>query len=306
MSLMNDFLLRIKKIRNLFRILDHVRMAMGRIESRQCAQIKSMDLLTHEFSVYSQDGEDGIIQFLVRLIPVPRPVFIEFGVQDYLEANTRFLLMNNRWSGLVLDCLQKNVDFIRNDSVSFMHALEAKCAFVDRDNINQLLKESGITGDMGLLSIDIDGNDYWVWEAVDCISPRIVICEYNSLFGPTRRVTIPYDAAFMRTRAHFSNIYYGASIAALTTLGKKKGYSLIGSNSLGNNLFFVRNDVLGDLKPLDPASAYVRARFREALDSSGRPKKLSFEESWRLIGEMPLIDLEHNETVKVSSLNFAG
>ena len=102
-----------------------------------------------------------------------------------------------------------------------MHDLKPVPAFVTAENINTLIRDNGFAGEVGILSIDIDGNDYWVWKAISCVQADIVICEYNSRFGSERAVTIPYDPNFYRTEAHSSNLYFGASIRALTLLGQK-------------------------------------------------------------------------------------
>lgn len=110
--------------------------------------------------------------------------------------------------------------------------------FVTTENINDLFRGNGVDGDIGLLSIDINGNDYWVWEAIKDVSPRIVMVEYNARFGSHRAVTVPYDPAFGRAKAHHSRIYYGASLAALVLLGSRKGYEFVGCNSTGNDAFW--------------------------------------------------------------------
>ena len=187
--------------------------ALGRIEQRQTAQASGFR--ESEFRVFSQWGEDGIIQFLLQHVPIKRPLFIEFGVENYIESNTRFLLTNNQWSGIVIDGSDENIEYIKRDPIYWAANLKAVSAFITKDNINELITQNGITGDIGILSIDIDGNDYWVWKAIDCVSPSIIICEYNSLFGPVAEVTTPYDPAFVRDTALFSKVYYGASISAL-------------------------------------------------------------------------------------------
>ena len=296
---------RISQIGELLRRVDDLQKAVGRLEARQLLSpgAPKRALQEYEFKVYSQWGEDGIIQFLVHQIDIPNKVFVEFGVQDYKESNTRFLLQHNNWSGLVIDASREGIDYIRNDELYFRNNLRAVCAFIDKDNINKLIAENGIRGDIGLLSIDIDGNDYWIWNAIECISPRIVICEYDSLLGSRSAVTTPYDKNFDRSAAHFSFLYGGASLKALYLLGKKKGYALVGSNSDGLNAFFVRNDVLGTLTPLTPEQAYVKARFRNSKDASGKLTYLNFEESVKLIAEMPLFDVEKEELVKVKDVN---
>ena len=208
--------------------LERLQLAVGRLERLARAR-EAGDFNAHEYGVFSQWGEDGLIAHLVSRVPIEHRTFVEFGVEDYREANTRFLLMTQNWRGLVLDGSDAHIRAIRADDVSWRYDLDARCAFVTRDNINGLLRDAGFTGDLGLLSIDIDGNDYWVWEAIDAVSPRIVVAEYNSLFGARHAVTVPYDEAFVRGRKHHSNLYYGASIAALARLGAAKGYSLVGS-----------------------------------------------------------------------------
>jgi hypothetical protein len=178
------------------------------------------------------------------------------------------------------------------------------CAFITRENINDLLRGQGITGDIGLLSIDIDGNDYWVWEAIDCVSPRIVICEYNSLFGRSARVTIPCTRTFIRTEAHFSKLYYGASLAALHSLGRRKGYSLVGSNLAGNNAFFVRDDLVGDLPLVAPADAYRRCQFREAHDRAGNLTFADFQASLKEIEDLEVYNLDSESMVKIKELGI--
>jgi len=266
--------------------------ALGRIEARQLRDLSIADVHGSEFRVFSQWGEDGILQHLLRNISVSKKIFIEFGVENYTESNTRFLLMNDNWSGLVIDGSSKNVDFIKSDDIYWRYNLKAECAFITRENINELICRSGINGEIGLLSIDIDGNDYWVWEAVNTIMPSIVVLEYNARFGPERAVTVPYDATFIRSAKHYSNIYYGASLTALCLLGKRKGYSLVGCNTAGNNAFFVRNELRpSDLPEVEPAEAFVKLQFRESRDIHGKLSFLTEAEETVLLDKLPLIEV---------------
>jgi len=179
------------------------------------------DIRQAEFKVFSQWGDDGIIQFLVSYLDIPTKTFIEFGVEDYSESNTRFLLINNNWKGVVLDGNPKDIQYIQEDEIYWRHDLTAKQVFVTAENINQVIKESGFTGEIGLLHIDIDGNDYWVWKSIEVVNPIIVIVEYNSVFGMDRAITVPYNPSFDRTEAHYTNLYFGASLKALVVLTKK-------------------------------------------------------------------------------------
>lgn len=227
-----------------------------------------------EFRVFSQFGDDGIIQYLLQHVDAPES-FIEFGVETYRESNTRFLLVKDNWRGLVIDGSEANVASITTMAEHWRHDLTAVASFITRDNINDLFTTAGFTGEVGLLSIDIDGNDYWVWEAIEVVSPVVVVAEYNSVFGPEAKVTVPYAADFTRRAAHHSHLFFGASLGALCDLAERKGYAFVGSNSNGNNAYFVRLDQLGDLRALSAAEGYVESRFRESRDASGNLTHLS-------------------------------
>jgi hypothetical protein len=289
-----------------YRRLQRIQEALGRIEKRQIGASPATQFNDAEFRVFSQWGEDGLIQHLIDRVPVPNKVFVEFGVENYVESNTRYLVINGRWSGLVMDGSAANIDFIQRDPISWACDVKSVSAFIARENINELLESNGIRGDIGLLSIDIDGNDYWVWEAIRCISPRIVICEYNSLFGPVARVTVPYDPAFIRDKAHHSKVYYGASIAALEALGRSKGYTLVGGNSAGNNAFFVRDDLMTAVKPASAAEAYRQPRFREFHDEYGHLTYDNFESQLVKIGDLMVFDLDRQTSVKIGDLPRSG
>jgi len=255
-----------------------------------------------EFKVFSQFGEDGIIQYLIHNVQIENEAFIEFGVADYRESNTRFLLINNNWRGLVIDSGRSNIERIIKDPIYWKFELQAVHDFVNRDNIDRIIRENNFSGDIGLLCIDIDGNDYWVWESIQAVSPTIVIVEYNSIFGNRRAVTIPYDASFERSRAHYSDLFWGCSLKALCMLAERKDYAFVGSNSNGNNAFFVRKDKLGNLKTMDIESGYVESRFRESRDLQGRLSYLSGSDRLKAIGEMQVYDLESNTLIRIESL----
>jgi hypothetical protein len=244
-----------------------------------------------EMKVFSQFGEDGIIQYLINRIPIDTDTFIEFGVEDYVESNTRFLLKHDNWRGLVIDGNAASVEAIREDRVSVYHDLTSVCAFVTRENIDGLIRGAGLAGDIGLLSIDIDGNEYWVWKAITAVSPRIVVCEYNSLFGPEAAVTIPYAPDFDYNRAHHSRLYFGASLAALCSLAEEKGYDFAGTNSAGHNAFFVRKDVSQFVRTFTAKEGYVECRFRESFGLRREKTFLSGKNRIRAIMDLPVHDV---------------
>jgi hypothetical protein len=151
---------------------------------------------------------------------------------------------------------------------------------------------SGFDEDLGLLSIDIDGNDYYVLQAIESFKPRILICEYNAVFG-ARKITVPYDDNFQRTNKHFSNLYFGASLSALVYLAQTRGYSLVGVNSNAVNAFFVRNDLLSDkLTVLTADEAFFPSEFREARDSHGQLTYCSGDLRLAQLAGMPVVNVE--------------
>jgi hypothetical protein len=285
--------------------IDDLAVLIGRLSAeRQAEQGILGSIQDAEFKVFSQFGEDGILQYLVRtcgIMPEER-IFVEFGVETYDEANTRFLLHTGQWSGLVIDGSKSNIAAIHNSDVVWRHGVEAIAAFIDRDNIDELISSAGISGRIGILSIDIDGNDYWVWERIRSVDPVIVVAEYNSVFGPDRAVSVPYSEDFVRNKAHHSNLYWGCSIQALAHLAGRKGYALVGSNSAGNNAFFVRRERLNGLSESVASNAYVCSHFRESRDRAGNLTWLHGIERRRLIRHLPLVDVTTGETLTVGDL----
>jgi hypothetical protein len=281
--------------------VDWLRAQIGGLESRQVTTLGSHEIRSSEFKVFSQFGDDGIIQFLVQRVRIENDIFIEFGVGDYRESNTRFLLLHDNWQGLIMDSGDAMHEFLRSSGLAWRHEIDAKTAFIDRTNINDLIRAAGIEGDIGLLSIDLDGNDYWVLEAIDVVQPRIIVAEYNSVFGAEAAVTVPYDPGFARDEKHWSWLYWGASLSALTKLANEKSYALAGGNRAGNNAFFVRRDVLGEIPEVDVEHAYVACRYRDSRDREGDLSYVSTHEArLRLIADLPLVDLVSGREVTVA------
>lgn len=227
------------------------------------------DIQNAEFQIFSQWGDDGIINFLVNYLHIKEKNFVEFGVENYTECNTRFLLINDNWRGLIMDGSESNMQSVRNEMLYWKYDLTAVATFITAENINGLLLDNGFKGEIGLLHIDIDGNDYWVWKAINVVQPILVIVEYNSVFGDQNPWTTPYNPSFIRTKAHFSNLYFGSSITSLCDLAEEKGYSFIGCNSNGNNAYFVRKDRLRQLQVKTVKEGYVLSKFSEGRNMNG-------------------------------------
>lgn len=272
----------------------HNRVLMGKLLSRQQHEVHSLQ--DAEYKVFSQYGDDGIIQYLIKTAAIRSQSFVEFGVETYVEANTRFLLINDNWKGLVMDGSSQNIAYIQSDPFFWQHHLIARQTFITAENINSLLTENGFEGPLGLLSIDIDGNDYWVWKAIHAVDPDIVVAEYNSLFGAERAITVPYQPDFVRSKAHYSHLYFGVSLAALCDLAAEKGYSFVGCNSVGLNAYFVKTSQLGTLKPLTAAEGYVYSKFREARDPNGNLTYAAGDDRIAVIRGLPVFNTRTQKT----------
>lgn len=264
---------------------EDLKLMIGRVLSGQ-SRGDAVFAPEQEYKVFSQFGDDGIIDSLVSCMNPETKVFVEFGVENYRESNTRFLLMNRNWSGLVMDASESNIAFIRNEEYFWRYNLKARCAMIDAENINRLLAEEGIPEHFGILHIDIDGSDYWVWKALAGYEPDIVIMEYNSVFGIDKAVTVPYNPAFDRHAAHSSNLYFGASLLALCDLAEEKGYDFVGCNLAGNNAYFVKKGFSNAVVPVSPSHGYVESRFREGRDENGKLTYLTGSQRRELISGM--------------------
>lgn len=288
--------------------LENIKMAIGAHEARMIKNSTIKSIQDAEFKVFSQFGEDGIIQYLVNKIPITNKVFIELGVGDYSESNTRFLLMNNNWQGRIVNSGTEHIEFIKNKKLGdfyYRYNIKAISSFIHKENIQNIIEKLNLPKDIGLLSIDLDGIDYWIWNEIKSISPRIVIIEYNSHFGSNFAITIPYEKNFDRTTAHHSNLYFGSSLFALCLLAKKKGYQFVGSNSAGINAFFVRDDIVGDLPKLSAKKGYVESMYRDSIDRSGNFTYISdHKERLRIIANQKVVDVEHKEKIITISKLF--
>lgn len=263
-------------------------------------KINSLDEV--EFQVYSQRGEDGIIQYIINKIEIPNKTFVEFGVETYTESNTRFLLINNNWSGLVIDGDPKNIKYIKEDFIYWKYDISAIHSFITKDNINELISGYTSQEDIGLLSVDIDGNDYWVWESINCIKPRVVVCEYNSAFGPNKKVTVPYKSDFVRSKEHFSELYFGASLAAFCHLAEQKGYDFIGTTSAGVNAYFVRKDLSEPFLKFNALTGFNESANRDSKGKKGELLFLRHHERLQMINELIVFDIDTNQNVKIKDV----
>lgn len=192
------------------------------------------------FKVYSQSDEDGIIEEIFNRIGTTNKKFIEFGVDYGLENNTHYLLLKG-WNGLWIEGSSKNFETIKKKfkPIIAKEKLKVLNKFINKDNINDIFIEGGVTGEIDLLSIDIDGNDIYVWDNINVINPRVVCIEYNGKIPPSSDWVQPYNPEFIWDGTD----YTGSSLNYINKIAKKKGYTLVGTSVSGVNAFFVRNDL---------------------------------------------------------------
>ena len=277
----------------------------AKLLSNQNLKLKRIkDLSEVEFQVYSQWGEDGIIDWLVNKFPEIPKSFLEIGTENYKESNTRFLLVNKNWDGFIIEADKNSVKDIKSQRVYWRHNLTIENQFVDQNNINTIIKRINIPKKLGLLSLDIDGIDYWVLKKLSVLEPSIVICEYNSLFGQKKAITVPYKKNYIRSNEHYSNLFYGASIKAFIDLLKKRNYFFIGTNSAGNNAFFVNQNIWKKAKKLIYEKKIFISKFRESRNLKGELTFLNKKKSLEMIKNKIVIDLKSNQKKKLFELGL--
>jgi hypothetical protein len=220
------------------------------------------------FRAFSQNDEDGILQEIFRRVGASSKTFVEFGVQDGLQNNSRLLLYQG-WRGLWIEA---DADACRSMRRSFdaeiaNGQLQVSQSMVTAENIMDLIGTARLD-DLDLLSIDIDGNDYWIWDAVS-LQPKVLAIEYNAKFPPPTKWVMQYNPQHVWDYTD----YQGASLESLSDLGQRKGYTLVGCCLAGVNAFFVRNDVLQDLfAPPDTRALYNPPRYYlQRYLASGHP-----------------------------------
>ncbi|WP_026840434.1 hypothetical protein [Citrifermentans bremense] len=203
------------------------------------------------FRVYSQTDEDGLLLYLFALIGFTNRVVLDIAAGLPSGGNTTNLITNWGCHALLVEGSAQLVAeagvFYQRHADTWLSPPRLRQAWVTAENINQLITEEGFSGEIDLFSLDVDGVDYWLWESLDAVLPRVVMVEYQDLFYPDESVTVPYRPDFDRFSVHPD--YFGASLSAFVKLARRKGYRLVGCNRYGFNAFFVRNDLAGSFLP---------------------------------------------------------
>ena len=232
------------------------------------------------FRVFSQFEEDGLLVFVFAMIGMDNKVFVEIGSDDGVNSNSANLYFNFGWRGLFIDGNPKSIKrgerFFAKYPHPWFYKPKFRCAKVTRENVNEIIEGAEFEGEVGLLSIDIDGNDYWIWDAIHIISPQVVIIETHSEFG-MNNIVVPYDADYAFPGKHPE--YHGASPVAMNKLARKKGYRLVGANGIGSNFIFVKRGLAeGALPEVSVESIMDHPPIKEAYKSFEAIKDWEYEE----------------------------
>lgn len=254
------------------------------------------------FSVYSQNGEDGILSYLVRKLEILRPSIIEFGAGDFSECNSRFLVEFFNASSFLVDGNSSLVSNVQKSRLMGKATLAAKQEWITRENAKQIFHEGAeMLGGIDIVSLDLDGMDYWVLSTLPLENVSILVIEFNAVLSTRLAVTVPYDSNFNRSRGHFSNLYYGASLKAFCDFLRPKNFHLVGTTLQGSNAFFVRSEKLHIFKELQiDLLVFQDSRSRESRDLSGNLTYLTGEARADVIRNCELINLETGGTLPVS------
>lgn len=255
-------------------------LAMAPAAARLASDMSQRDLLRlHELRMFSQNGEDGLLMYLFTKLGSRSKKVIEIGIQDGTECSARNLITNFGWSGYLIE---GDPGYAAAARTTYAGSALVREAFVTRENVNELLAVG--EGEVDLLSIDIDGVDYWIWKAITTVRPRVVIIEYNAYLPPQEFRVVEYQPTFRRYEIHPSGFYFGASLEALRSLGESKDYVLVGCESAGANAVFVDRDeaARAGLRAVTALEAYYPL-------TSGRKRRPSPAEAFAKIAALPFV-----------------
>jgi len=276
--------------------LNEIKFLIGQssILSSRAMSNSFKNLWDAEVKVYSQWGEDGILDFLCERLHISKPKILEIGSGTFNECNSRFLAAYRNASVFAVDISDNLIKSINSSPLKWTNHLFGVEKLVKPNNINEIINEANLQMDgLDIVSFDIDGNDYWVVDNATLKQAKIVVVEYNPIFGPEFAVSVPRDDNFDRVVKHSSGLYFGASLRAFIHTLSNKDFVFIGSNRVGNNAFFITKksiDKIGLPIPKD-LKLYTDWRVRESRDSLGDLSYLSLGERVEIIKDLPLIDV---------------
>ena len=260
-----------------------------------------------ECKIYSQNGEDGILDYIITMLGIVKPNFIEIGVGTYIEANTRFIYDRFYPKGIIIDAEKNLTNKVFSNINSWKGDLRVIEEKVSTRNINEIISKN-CDFNVDIFSLDIDSIDYWIIDKLKPNISKILVAEYNSVFGSELEVTVPNLDNFDRKKYHYSHLCYGMSLKALINIMIKKNYYFIGTNNLRNNAFFISNDfpISKYFKKLEieKLNYHVDSNLRESRDSMGNLNYLSGETRLKEIHDCEVIDIstDINKKVKIKDI----
>jgi|TARA_Y100000034_G_scaffold17207_1_gene18788 hypothetical protein len=261
-----------------------------------------------DYKVFSQTGEDGIIDYLLYSLDIKVPQFVEIGVGDYRESNTRYIFEKNLCRGMIID---KNPN-LKNKVSKIVKLWKGDLTIIEitvkSSDIVNILSSNNFDNNLDLFSLDIDGIDYWILEALPEKFSKIAVVEYNSIFGPNLEVTIPNLTNFDRKKYHYSYLCYGASLKALIKLMNKKKYVFVGTNIACHNAFFILETEVKKLGLTLPdtndLTKYTTSYISESRSIEGKLNYLSGKQKFKEIENCEVIDLSNlkEKLVKIKDI----
>ena len=259
-----------------------------------------------DFKVFSQNGEDGILDYLLFSLKVEKPKFIEIGVGDYSESNTRFLFERTSCEGLIIDIIDNFENKVKKNTKLWKGNLKILNKKITPSNFLSTLENSNFTEKIDLFSLDIDSYDYWVLKEIPKKFCKLIVVEFNPYFGGDLKITVPLDENFNRTSYHYSNLCFGASLRGIIELLKNKGFIFLGTNLFRNNAFFINQDFKDHLSLNIPDDSkldnFTDFRFREGRDINNKLSYIDPKNVLKEIKDCKIVDLSVSET-KIKKIN---
>ena len=282
-------------------------MSTGQAETQRLLMLRYRELAAHGlvplnlreqgFQVFSQSDEDGKLLYIFALIGASGKRIVDLGSSNVRGINSANLIINHGWSALLVDgneaLIHQALRFYDNHPATRLYPPKLVQAWISAENVDALVSEHGFAGEVDLLSIDLDGVDWWIWKALSCVNPRVVVVEYQDIIGPDRALTVPYRPDFVakdyKVNQGEAPNYAGASLPAFVKLGHEKGYRLVGCNRYGYNAFFVRNDLGQQLLPEVPTSSCFDHPLNRCFDHP--LNRYGMMERWPLMQDMEWIEV---------------
>ena len=256
-----------------------------------------------DYKIFSQNGEDGILDYLLYQLKIEKPKYIEIGVGDYTESNTRFIFERCSPKGVIVDCLENLEEKIKKNFSLWKSELKIVNDFVNPNNIIKIMREADTLNNLDIFSLDIDGIDYWILKELPKDFSKIAIVEFNPIFGKNLKVSVPNITNFDRKKYHYSNLCFGMSLQAAIEIMNEKNFYFVGTNLLRNNAFFIsknyKKEKYFENLVINNIENSTDANFTESRDIKGNLNFLNYQKRVKEILECEVIDLSVNSNTKI-------